>query len=194
MPEMDFLPFATGGGANVLDQPSYAAAGWVGTGFQDGIAVTPYLNKVWRQSSFVSAAVAQYIQNQLGIAVVDDGNLANFVTNLTNAIQTGANIKPAAIIAASANLNITAANYALGFLRTVAPAALNAQLPNNAQNGQEFVIEDLANNFNAFPVTVLPPAGDSIAGAAAWLCQVDGGSWKFRKYANGASNVWSVAR
>lgn len=189
--EQDFLPFATGEGANVMDQADYAAAAFVGAGFSAGIAPSTQLNKVWRQSSFVSAAIAQYIQNQLGINVVDDGNLANFIANLASAIQTGAAIKPAAIITASANVNITAANYALGFDREAAPAALNAQLPNNAQVGQEFVIEDLFGNFNAFPVTVLPPAGDSIGHQAGWQCAVDLGSWTFRKYPN---NLWSVRR
>ena len=69
--------------------------------------------------------------------------------------------------------------------------AQNAQLPNNAQVGQEFVLEDLVGNFNAFPITVLPPAGDNIASAAQWILNVDKGSWKLRKYPN---NFWSISR
>lgn len=189
MAEQDFLPFATGGGANVMSQADYAAAAFVAAGFAAGIAPSSQLNKVWRQSAFVSAAIAQYIQNQLNVDVLDNGDLAGFIANLTNAIATGAAIKPAAVIAASANVNIAVNQYALGFARVAGIAALNAQLPGAAQVGQEFVIEDLIGNFNAFPVTVLPPGGDTIASAANWICNRDKGSWTFRKYAN---NFWGV--
>jgi hypothetical protein len=84
--EQDFLPFATGVGATVLDQVDYAAAAWLATGFQNGIADPAYLNKVWRQSSFVSAAVAAFIQQQTSDAVLDNGSLATFLAQLTIAI------------------------------------------------------------------------------------------------------------
>lgn len=190
MAEQDFLPFATGVGADVLDQADYAAAPWVPSGFADGIALTPNLNKVWRQSSFVSAAIAQYIQNQLNVDVLDNADLAGFIANLTNAIATGAAIKPAAVITASANLNIAVNQYALGFARVAGVAALNAQLLGASQVGQEFVIEDLVGNFNAFPVTILPPVGDTISSNASWVCNRDNGSWRVRKYAN---NFWGIS-
>lgn len=86
MAENDFLPFATGAGATVLDQADYAAAPWLGTGFQNGIADPAYLNKVWRQSSFVAAALAAFIAQQTGEAVLDNGSLTGFLEQLTDAI------------------------------------------------------------------------------------------------------------
>lgn len=86
MSTIDFIPFATGGGANVVSQGTYVGAAWVGSGFAAGIAPSNQLNKVWRQSSFVAAAVATYISNQLSIDVLDDGVLATFVANLALAI------------------------------------------------------------------------------------------------------------
>lgn len=78
----DFLPFATGGGANVIDQPTYAGSSVVGTGFQSGIADSRYLNKVWRQSSFIASCLAQYMANTLGVAIIDDGVVANMLAHM----------------------------------------------------------------------------------------------------------------
>ena len=86
MPQNDFLPFATGAGANVENQASYAADPSTAAGFAAGIAQSQKLNKVWRQSSFVAAGVAQFIMNQAGIDVLDDGDLTGFVTKLTEAL------------------------------------------------------------------------------------------------------------
>src|ERR1700693_5744526 len=88
---VDYLAFAIGGSPNVIDQADYLASqsgsGIVADGFQTGIAQSNYFNKAFRQSSMVAAAVANMISTQLGINVLDDGNLANLVANLTAAIQ-----------------------------------------------------------------------------------------------------------
>lgn len=78
----DFLPFATGGGANVIAQATYAANPVVGTGFASGIADSRYLNKVWRQSSFIASCFAQYMANTLGVSILDDGNVATMLTHI----------------------------------------------------------------------------------------------------------------
>lgn len=87
MPEVDFLPYATQSTANVIDQPTYAAATWTPVGFGTGLAQSAEANKVWRQSSFVSAAIATLVSQQLNINVLDDGNLANFVAELLQMLQ-----------------------------------------------------------------------------------------------------------
>lgn len=79
---VDYLTFATGAGANVLDQASYSALPALVTGFEAGTALSPQLNKVWRQSSMVSAAVANLISQKLGIDVLDDGDLTGLIANL----------------------------------------------------------------------------------------------------------------
>ena len=83
----DFLPFATGAGANVVSQAVYAADSAVPNGFSSGIASSAKFNKVFRQSSFVAAAVATWMANTLGINVADDGDLNGFVANLAAAVK-----------------------------------------------------------------------------------------------------------
>lgn len=192
MPTVDYLPIANAAGAAVEDQASYLADTTLPTGYPTGIVPQNKFNKSWRQVTVVMAAIANYISQQLGIDVLDDGNVAGLVTNLTNAIVVGANIKPAAIVTASANFAITAAQYHVGLARTAAPAATQITLPTLGAGavGQEFVIEDLVSNFNAFNVTVVPPAGQTIAGLANKVLDRDGQSAKFTWY---GSNLWSVA-
>lgn len=82
------LPFATGGGANVLTPAAYAAlTPLLAQGFAAGIAPSQQLNTVWRQSSFVAAAVAQLIADSTGLNVADDGVIANFENQLATAIN-----------------------------------------------------------------------------------------------------------
>jgi hypothetical protein len=85
--EVDFLPFANGTDSpNVLSQLSYVAAQstglWGDVGFTAGIANSSYLNKVWRQSSVMSAALANAIANTLNENVLDSGG-PSAVTALT---------------------------------------------------------------------------------------------------------------
>jgi hypothetical protein len=87
MPTIDFLPFATDPGADVMPQADYLAAGFRGTGFETGIALPDRLNKVWRQSAFVTAAIANLIADRTGQDVLDDGDLAAFKAKLLAAIQ-----------------------------------------------------------------------------------------------------------
>lgn len=97
----DFLPFGTGPGANVITQPTYSSLAARGTGFQSGIAQSAQLNKVWRQSGFMSAMLGQFIaDNAGGLNAVDDGNIANLEAAFRLAIQGVTKIKLAA------NLNL----------------------------------------------------------------------------------------
>jgi hypothetical protein len=87
MPSNQFLPFATGGSANVTDQTTYAGASTTANGFSSGLAKSADVNKVLRQASFVAAAVAQMIADNQSNNVNDDGNVSNFETNLIAAIR-----------------------------------------------------------------------------------------------------------
>lgn len=80
--EVDFLPFATQGGANVQSQADYDANTKVLTGFTSGIALSPQLNKVWRQGAFFSAVLAQLIATVRNENVVDDGNLLGKIVQM----------------------------------------------------------------------------------------------------------------
>src|SRR5262252_2674387 len=87
---VDYLPVATGGGANVDTQVNFAGSGYQTQGFTAGIAQSKQANKVWRQATMVSAAIANFIANTLNINVLDDGNIATLISNLTKAIFVGA--------------------------------------------------------------------------------------------------------
>lgn len=188
--ENDFLAFATGGGANVMTQADYAVAAFLATGFEPGLAQSQQLNKVWRQSSYVAAAIATFIVNQTGDNALDDGNLATFVANLTSAIQGSAAIRPAKIITASTAYAILLTDYRIGWLRTAGVAALTATLPAGAVVGQSFKLVDIKGNFNADPVTVAPQAGQNIAGLPGnYVMNVDRMSAEF---AYMGSNTWSL--
>lgn len=77
-PNNDFKAFATSIGANVEAQSDYVLDPVLNNGFQTGIANSSKLNKVWRQSSFIAAAIAQFVANA-GHPVFDDGNLDAFI-------------------------------------------------------------------------------------------------------------------
>lgn len=125
MAESDFLPFATGGGANVQDQADFAAAATTGTGFETGVADSADCNKVWRQSSFMAAAVANFMLQQLDIDISDDGNLSEATTNLTNAIKAAA--------------GAVAGNPTLLFQYSLAPGNESAEVIDNEAWNQCFL-------------------------------------------------------
>src|SRR6185312_8087159 len=85
--ENDFLPFAAASGANVLDQTDYAAASATATGFVSGVAPSAAVNKTLRQASLMAAMIAQFIVQETGSNVIDDGTTATIVTNFINAIR-----------------------------------------------------------------------------------------------------------
>ncbi|MER0986842.1 hypothetical protein AAA626_08685 [Pseudomonas aeruginosa] len=82
----DFLPFAGGVGSNVLTQAAYAALSARTAGFTAGVAKSAELNKVWRQASIMSAALAQLIADNTGLDVIDDGSVATILANLKTAV------------------------------------------------------------------------------------------------------------
>lgn len=161
---VDYVPFATGGGANVYSPATYQALAVIGTGVEPGLADPQLANTTWRLASMVSAALANFIANQLGISINDDGNLANLITNLTNAVSVGGQTTPSRTVTSSAALNINTTDYAVALARVAGLAAMVANLPAGAVLGQRFKIADLVGNFQAFPVTLTPPVGHNIAG------------------------------
>ena len=82
----EFLPFATGGGANVEAQATYSADSDRTNGNQPGIARSALNNKALRQATVVASQLAQFLANAMNINVVDDGNTANLLSQLTAAL------------------------------------------------------------------------------------------------------------
>ena len=84
----DFLPFATGSGANILTPAQYAALTARSQGFVAGIAQSIEANTVWRQATFVAAMIAQFTADYGPSDVHDDGVLANLEAQFISALQT----------------------------------------------------------------------------------------------------------
>jgi hypothetical protein len=88
---VDIQPWAIGAGADVIDQPTFLALfapGGIGlNGFATGEAISGQLNKVWRQSSFVAAALATAVSATLGQDVLDNGNLPALTAQIVAAIS-----------------------------------------------------------------------------------------------------------
>jgi hypothetical protein len=116
--EVDYLPVATGAGANVDSQADFAGGGYQVVGFVAGLAKSAQLNKVMRQSSMIGNAVATFISNVLGINVLDDGNSAALIANLTAAISASAS----------------------GIVNAIVPVAFSATPVFNAALGSAFEI------------------------------------------------------
>jgi hypothetical protein len=189
MPQVDYVPFATGGGANVYTPATYQALAVISTGVEPGLADPQLANTTWRLASMISAAVATFISNVLGINVLDDGNLTNLVTNFTGAVSLGSSTSASRTITSSANFNVLVTDYALAMARTAGVAATTATLPATAALGQKFRIADVVGNFQAFPVTALAPAGHNIAGLASIVMNVNRKSVEFEYH---GSATWGV--
>jgi hypothetical protein len=94
MPTVDFKPIAVDGAANVISQAAFetalASAGSLEHGFKAGTAVSAEINKVVRQSSMMTAAVANAISDLLGVDVLDNGDLSALKVLFKAAIAVGA--------------------------------------------------------------------------------------------------------
>jgi hypothetical protein len=88
--EVDYLPVAVAAGANVDTQANFDNSGYQEVGFTSGLTSSAQLNKVLRQATMPGAALANFISNTLGIPILDDGNLPELITNLTDAINAAA--------------------------------------------------------------------------------------------------------
>ncbi|KJN51902.1 hypothetical protein SS51_21570, partial [Enterobacter roggenkampii] len=85
MAKNNFKPFATGAGANVMSQADWEALPALLSGFTAGKAFSAQVNKAIRQASFIAAALAQYTANKSGLDVLDDGDVAGFISKMSTA-------------------------------------------------------------------------------------------------------------
>lgn len=121
------------------------------------------------------------------------GDLA---VNLVTAGQMAANVQtsslyPSREVTLSGVFTMTTAdaNGHVGLNRTTSIAVSSSTLPSGAQAGQTYWVDDLAANFNAYPVTINAPVGMTIAGEADVILNVNRQSAAFTYY---GSNIWSV--
>ncbi|MDB6372452.1 gp53-like domain-containing protein [Photorhabdus bodei] len=84
----DFKAFAISDKANVFSQQEYEAYSRLLVGFPDEQCITNHiLNKILRQTSTISSAVADFIATESDSDVLDDGNVAKLTTQLNKALE-----------------------------------------------------------------------------------------------------------
>lgn len=100
--------------------------------------------------------------------------------------------RAAAIITNSGQHDIALSERAIALFRTASPAAQAMTLPPGAENGHEIIVEDVAGNLQAFPVTFTALGiGETIAGAASFVMNANFQRTSFRLYDNGVTRIWS---
>lgn len=127
MPTNQILPFATGVGANVDSQASYAANPNTSAGQQPGVASSSFNNKALRQACWMASVLAQFIANTSGSDVLDDANQTTLLAAM-------AATWPAS--AAPTVTKLTTTGSTTGYLFTVstANATIGAVYANNGNN------------------------------------------------------------
>lgn len=87
MAKNEFLPFGIAEGANVLSNQEYERLAARFNGFISGVAKSKELNTVWRQSSVMSSALAQFIVDSDNKDLLDNGDVASVKNRLVAAIK-----------------------------------------------------------------------------------------------------------
>ncbi|KAA1187276.1 DNA-packaging protein, partial [Photorhabdus heterorhabditis] len=83
----DFKAFSISDNANVVSQERYEVNQSLQTGFSPDDVPTHVLNKVLRQSSTISAVVANFIATQSGDDILDDGDITKLTAQLNKALE-----------------------------------------------------------------------------------------------------------
>jgi len=76
----DFLIFGGAGGANVINQATYAGLSARSSGFVNGIALPEQANKVWRQASLMSNMLGRFITTYGLADALDSGTSDDLLT------------------------------------------------------------------------------------------------------------------
>lgn len=134
----------------------------------------------------IIALINQYIISN-GQGLITGPILNGILIDIVNLFTTST---PAYRIVSTSTLQtLTTTDFRVGFLRNLNLAAMNVQLV-IITPGQEVVLQDLAGNFSAYPVTVLPPAGMTFSGGrTAYVMNEDNQTARFAYY---GQNLWGV--
>src|SRR5271166_4232377 len=98
---------------------------------------------------------------------------------------------PARIIYTSGSTPVSIADSAIGLYRASLAAPSSLTLPANAINGYSLTVDDLYGNFQAYPVTITAPVGQTIANQSSIMLNVNLMSVTFRFYTDGVLPIWS---
>ncbi|AKH64763.1 MULTISPECIES: tail fiber protein [Photorhabdus] len=83
----DFKAFSISNNANVVSQERYEESKDLLTGFPPNDVPTHLLNKILRQSSTIASVVANFIAEQSGDDVLDNGDIAKLTEQLNKALE-----------------------------------------------------------------------------------------------------------
>lgn len=158
-------------------------------------AATGLLTEIVYVTAITGDAITTMVRAQEGTVAQtwSAGDLANalITAGTLAAFQQSATQNPARVVTTSGAFTITRSDVfgGIGLDRTSSPGTSSSTLPANAVSGDVYEIEDLADNFNQFPVTMNFPGGTSgPGGAASVVLNVSGQSAQFRLYPD---NIWS---
>ena len=190
MPVNNFKAFSAGVGANVITQSAYEAlTTLIANGFQTGTASSQNINKVFRQTSIMSAVLGQYIVELTGQDALDDGTTATLLTNLKSAIAnaavsaTGAAYKLPCRAATTANIAALSGgtpNTLDGITLVAADRVLVKNQTTASENGI-YVVTTLGSGSNGTwtRATDADGAGELIAGAVFSVVEGSANSYSF---------------
>lgn len=174
MPTNDFKAFAVSVAANVLTQAEYVTllAALTDGGYVTGIAPSAALNKTWRQSSIMAAALGTIINDITGDSAIDDGTTAAIVTSLENAIKTlalEASASTSHVATTGGSTTLSPAQYDVKFIEVTGVLTANATLVFPTQAGDWFVINGTT---GAHTLTCKTAAGTGVTVAQGHLDHV----------------------
>ncbi|AWK42668.1 phage tail protein [Photorhabdus laumondii subsp. laumondii] len=86
----DFKAFSTSNNSNVVSQQLYEETPELSTGFPPYSVPTHVLNKVLRQTSIMASVLANFIAEQSGEDILDDGDIAKLTAQLSKVFYVGA--------------------------------------------------------------------------------------------------------
>lgn len=166
--EVDYLPVAAAGGANVDSQANFVGSGYQLDGFTVGTANPQQANKIWRQASMMAAAVANFIANTLNINVLDDGNIANLITNFTNAVTAACrNAMNVVVTVAYSATPVFDASHGNTFEIVLTGNVTSSTVINLVPGqGLRFIVKQDATGGHAFPQPTVPATAGTVPLAA----------------------------
>jgi hypothetical protein len=160
----EYLPFATGKNADVLSPDAYSDIPARTRGCTTGIEKTDIVNTAWRQSSVVSATVAQFIADHSGEDVLDDGDIVKLQASLEKAIS---EFLPTASLTQKGVTQLSSATNSTDETMAATPKAVKAAYDLAASvsdsvssvNGKKGDVVLSAQDVGAYPIT-----GGNVAG------------------------------
>lgn len=184
MPTNDFLPVGTEGTPNVMPQGDYAGSTAQRQGFAVGqVPPSPQWNKMMRQATFVAAGLAQFMVNQSGEDVLDDGDLDAFVALLTSAINGTLALTQLYTAAGAETLDPDVRNAIIN--QTVA-AAKTIRLPAAPPDNYQVSVIDGKGDAGTNVITV-DGNGHTIKGGG-----FSGSTWPIQQNGQALTFVWSA--